>query len=165
MVRQKAELSACPHCIQRAPISTGRDELDLQTGIFTYYRITKNPDRTLHQTARSGNLLLRDTFAATHGSTAEHKTVPAVLLPSREPRQADRSASADCSRPGAESLVPDDELAAIWRSQLVSDSRITGHGSPVLDVATVRRTWIAISVAGIPAADATDCPSAWSNWR
>jgi hypothetical protein len=139
------------------------DELDLQTGIFTYYGDNKKPGQDLHQTARSGNLLLRDTFAATHGSTAERKTVPPFFLferaaPGRSVRFRGLLA------PGAESLVPDDELAAIWRS--TAGQRFQNYRArfTVLDVATVRRTWISDIVAGIPAADATDCPSAWSNW-
>ena len=56
------------------------DNLDPQTGVFTYYGDNREPGRDLHDTARDGNLLLRTTFEAAHGSPAERSVVPPFLL-------------------------------------------------------------------------------------
>jgi Restriction endonuclease AspBHI N-terminal len=42
------------------------DELDRETGVFTYYGDNKKPGRALHATPRNGNELLRRIFAAAH---------------------------------------------------------------------------------------------------
>ncbi|MEU2165780.1 hypothetical protein [Streptomyces sp. NPDC019208] len=47
------------------------DHLDVQSGTFTYYGDTRILGRGLHDTPRAGNVLLRDAFAASHGSAAE----------------------------------------------------------------------------------------------
>src|SRR4051794_4352265 len=56
------------------------DNLDPQTGIFTYYGDNRESGRDLHDTARDGNLLLRNTFEAAHGTTTDRATVPPFFL-------------------------------------------------------------------------------------
>jgi Restriction endonuclease AspBHI N-terminal/Restriction endonuclease len=139
------------------------DELDLQTGIFTYYGDNKKPGQDLHQTSRSGNLLLKETFAATHGSPDDRMRVaPFFLFERAGPGRSVRFRG--LLAPGAESLVPDDELAAIWRSKAGQRFQNYRARFTVLDVAAVRRTWISDILAGTPAAEALDCPSAWREW-
>ena len=42
------------------------DDLDPETGVFTYYGDNKKPGRELHDTPRYGNVLLRNMFEALH---------------------------------------------------------------------------------------------------
>ena len=46
------------------------DALDPQTGLFTYYGDNRRPGHDLHDTQRSGNVLLRDCYAWSHESAA-----------------------------------------------------------------------------------------------
>lgn len=52
------------------------DELDVQTGRFTYYGDKKKPGHELHKTSRRGNQLLRDVFEAAHGATHDRAGAP-----------------------------------------------------------------------------------------
>ncbi len=57
------------------------DHLDMQTGTFTYSGDNRTPGRDLHDTPRAGNALLRDAFAASHGTAADRAAaVPPFLL-------------------------------------------------------------------------------------
>jgi len=54
------------------------DNLDPETGVFTYYGDNKKPGRELHDTPRYGNVLLRNMFDALHCGRRE--LVPPVLI-------------------------------------------------------------------------------------
>ncbi|MBV8502118.1 MAG: M2 family metallopeptidase [Paucibacter sp.] len=44
------------------------DEIDRETGIFTYYGDNKKPGRALHETPRNGNKILKQLFDMAHGT-------------------------------------------------------------------------------------------------
>jgi hypothetical protein len=74
------------------------DNLDPQTGVFTYYGDNREPGRDLHDTARDGNLLLRNTLrgCAWHACRALHG---AAVLPFREGNAGPRRAVPGPARP------------------------------------------------------------------
>jgi Restriction endonuclease AspBHI N-terminal len=91
-----------------------RDNLDPETGVFTYYGDNRKPGRDLHGTR--GNQLLRTTFEGAHGDAADRATVPPFLLFEKAaPGRAVRFRG--LLAPGAETLGADDDLNAIWRSK------------------------------------------------
>ncbi|MBF6174436.1 restriction endonuclease [Nocardia blacklockiae] len=140
------------------------DELDLQTGIFTYYGDNREPGRPdLHRTQRKGNLLLRDTFAAAHGTEAERAQVPPFLL--FEKAAPGRSARfRGLLAPGAEVLTADDDLVAIWRSK--SGQRFQNYRAKftVLNTGKIERAWIDDLAAGISPVKSAHCPESWRAW-
>jgi hypothetical protein len=56
------------------------DVLDPQIGMFTYYGDNRRPGHDLHDTRRSGNVLLRDCFDWSHESAETRRSVPPFLL-------------------------------------------------------------------------------------
>jgi len=138
------------------------DALDVQTGVLTYYGDNRTPGRDLHDTHRGGNLLLREVFAAAHGTSADRQKVPPFLLFEKAaPGRAVRFRG--LLAPGASTLSADDELAAIWRSR--EGQRFQNYRArfTVLDVPTVPRSWLRSVLAGEPTT--TDqCPAAWKDW-
>lgn len=138
------------------------DALDVQTGVLTYYGDNRTPGRDLHDTQRSGNLLLRDVFTAAHGTAADRQKVPPFLLFEKAaPGRAVRFRG--LLAPGASTLSSDDELAAIWRSR--EGHRFQNYRArfTVLDVPSVPRAWLRAVLAGAPTTT-SDCPPAWKNW-
>ena len=138
------------------------DLLDPQTGIFTYYGDNRKPGDELHGTKRQGNSLLRDVFQLVHGSAADRVQVPPFLLFEKAfPRRTVRFRG--LLAPGAETLSPDDELAAIWRSK--SGLRFQNYRArfTVLDTQIVPRSWINALIAGRPSTDGP-CPPVWREW-
>jgi hypothetical protein len=137
------------------------DALDEKTGLFTYYGDNRSPGRLLHETSRSGNIILRDTFAAAHADEVARQQV----LPCYSQKLTPEAATS-CSRgplaPGADTLAADDDLQAIWRStggQRFQNYRVA---FTVLDTPVVSRPWIDQVLAGHPLGDL--CPPAWAEW-
>ena len=139
------------------------DNLDPQTGVFTYYGDNREPGRDLHDTARDGNLLLRNSFEAAHANADERSTVPPFFLFEKAtPGRAVRFRG--LLAPGAETLSADDDLNAVWRSKHGRRFQNYRARFSVLNVAEVTRQWIDDLVAGIPPVESHACPSAWREW-
>ncbi|QLY34388.1 restriction endonuclease [Nocardia huaxiensis] len=140
------------------------DVLDPQTGIFTYYGDNRKPGQPdLHDTPRSGNLLLRNAFEATHATEAERAKVPPFLL--FEKAAPGRSAQfRGLLAPGAEVLSTDDDLVAIWRSK--SGQRFQNYRAKftVLNTGKVERAWIDDLANGVPPVKSVHCPESWKAW-
>ncbi|HZX02252.1 restriction endonuclease [Kribbella sp.] len=138
------------------------DVLDTRTGVFTYFGDNRHPGRELHQTQRGGNLLLREAFALSHGSSDDRRKVPPFLLfhkaiPGRS------VAFNGLLVPGAASLTSDEDLVAIWRSTRGQRFQNYRAQFTVLDVGRVPRAWIADVLAG-RGYESEHCPAAWRAW-
>lgn len=107
------------------------DHLDVETGTFTYYGDNRRPGQGLHGTPRAGNVLLRDVFAASHGTAADRAKVPPFFLFEKAGATGRSVLFRGLLAPGGPTLTSDDELAAIWRATAsTSASRTTGLTSP-----------------------------------
>lgn len=138
------------------------DHLDPETGIFTYYGDNRRSGSDLHHTKRSGNLLLRDVFEATHGLPEERAVVPPFLCfekatPGRSVRFRGLLA------PGTETMTSDEDLSAIWRH--TKGARFQNYRATftVLDVGIVQRRWLSSVLAGEPTTG-PGCPEPWREW-
>lgn len=138
------------------------DALDEKTGLFTYYGDNRLPGGRLHETPRSGNLILRDAFAATHGDHNSRRGVPPFLLFAKASPKGRNVIFRGLLAPGAATLAADDDLQAIWRS--TSGQRFQNYRAAftVLNTPVVDRAWIDQILAGQPLGDA--CPPAWAEW-
>ncbi|MCF8011352.1 MAG: hypothetical protein K9L17_10660 [Clostridiales bacterium] len=79
------------------------DDLDLETGVFTYYGDNKQPGYNLHK--KKGNRLLKYTFNLLHSSQVDRKKIPPFFIFTKEPQGRDvifRGLAA----PGAEGCPP-----------------------------------------------------------
>lgn len=138
------------------------DSLDEKTGLFTYYGDNRSPGGLLHETPRSGNMILRDTFAATHTDKNARRRVPPFLLFAKAGPKGRNVVFRGLLAPGAATMAADDDLQAIWRStggQRFQNYRAT---FTVLNTPVVDRAWIDQVLGGEPLADA--CPAAWAEW-
>ncbi|MFJ5684883.1 restriction endonuclease [Streptomyces sp. NPDC093099] len=140
------------------------DHLDMQTGTFTYYGDNKKPGQDLHSTPRSGNALLRDAFAASHGTTAERAVGVRPFFLFEKAGTSGRSVRfRGLLAPGGPSMTSDDELSAIWRA--TAGHRFQNYRSQftVLDHATIPRTWIQHLLTGGDPLEG-GCPDVWRTW-
>ncbi|GAA4616584.1 restriction endonuclease [Actinoallomurus liliacearum] len=138
------------------------DYLDLQTGTFTYFGDNRTPGRELHDTPRSGNLLLRDVFTAAHGSTAGRAKVPPFLLFEKVGQGRDVRFRGMLA-PGGPALTADDELAAVWRA--ADGRRFQNYRArfTVLNEEKISRSWLThVLVGGDPLI--SGCPETWKAW-
>jgi len=137
------------------------DNLDRETGRFTYFGDNKTPGRELHDTARGGNNILRWTFECIHATPPRRNLVPPFLVFSKGP--AGREVKfVGLAVPGAREITPRDDLVAVWKT--LGSHRFQNYRATftVLDVPIVRRAWIDALLAGNPFGEG--CPVAWRQW-
>jgi hypothetical protein len=138
------------------------DELDPETGIFTYYGDNKKPGRDLHDTGRDGNLILKTIFENSRSEAEGRSRVPPIFIfssigVSRDVRFLGLAV------PGASDLDASEELIAIWRS--VRGERFQNYRArfTVLDAPRMSRAWIDSIISGAP--DHSLAPETWKDWR
>lgn len=138
------------------------DDLDPETGIFTYYGDNKKPGRLLHETGRDGNLILKTIFEGSRSGEEGRSSVPPTFLFARAGVGRDVR-FLGMAVPGASDLDASEELVAIWRS--VKGQRFQNYRArfTVLDAAHIPRAWIDSIIGGRP--DHSLAPHAWISWR
>jgi len=137
------------------------DGLDLETGVFTYFGDNKTPGCQLLETKRRGNRLLDRLFAIAHGSAADRRQTPPILVFGSTGFYRDVR-FLGLAVPGAETLTSNEDLVAIWRSS--EGKRFQNYRATftILDAPTISRAWLNEAKAGdlhTPAA-----PTAWRSW-
>ena len=136
------------------------DDLDHETGIFTYCGDNKKPGRQIHGTPRYGNVLLRDMFDALHSGRRDF--VPPVLIFARAGKYRDMTFKG-LAVPGVAGLSPLDDLVAVWKTMKGNRFQnyqakftvldVPGLSRNVLDALKENRDWLAAA------------PMAWREWR
>jgi len=137
------------------------DDIDRETGIFTYFGDNKEPGHELHSTKRYGNKLLQYMFEKAHGPKEARAQTPPVFVfaGTRSWRDVEFLGLAV---PGAEKLGPASDLVALWK--LRDEKRFQNYQAKftILDAGVVTRAWIDDIKRGDPLS--ANCPSAWRLW-
>lgn len=136
------------------------DELDQETGIFTYYGDNKKPGRELHDTPRYGNLLLRNMFDALHSGKRDE--IPPVLVFASAGRYRDMIFKG-FAVPGVAGLSPLDDLVAVWKTTQRKRFQNYKAKFTILDIQNLSRSWL----NGLQANGdcLKDAPQVWQEWR
>ena len=137
------------------------DNLDRQSGTFTYFGDNKSPGNELHKTKRFGNLLLRDLFDRLHRSGARAE-VPPVLIFANVYRSWRDVQFLGLAVPGVENLDPNSDLVAVWRSK--DGQRFQNYQSKftMLNEGVISRQWLKEVSAGNSLG--INAPPSWRRW-
>jgi hypothetical protein len=137
------------------------DNLDKETGIFTYYGDNRKPGYELHSTPRFGNSMLRDMFDKAHGKRADRARVPPVFVFSNIGTFRDVE-FLGLAVPGAESLDSNSDLVALWKMK--NGRRFQNYQAKftMLDCPVISKSWIEDIKAGNPLSE--NCPAVWRAW-
>jgi hypothetical protein len=138
------------------------DVVDRESGTFTYYGDNKKPGRSLHETPRFGNEILRRLFTMAQGGKEERRKMPPILV----------FASAGSYRdmvfvglvvPGTTDLRASEDLVAVWKVD--HNRRFQNYRArfTILDAPVVSKAWIA-ELAGSRTATSASAPAAWRSW-
>lgn len=135
------------------------DELDPETGIFTYFGDNKIPGLDLHGTERFGNVLLRNVFNAIH--TGGRSAVPPILVFSNAEKFRDKIFRG-LAVPGAPGLSHQEDLVAIWK--ILGTDRFLNYRAKftILDVPCINRKWIDDIRNG--EGSRANAPEPWLSW-
>lgn len=114
------------------------DNLDRETGIYTYYGDNKTPGRDLHDTKKGGNTYLRSWFDSLHMGHRER--IPPLFLFEKVSGRNMRYLG--LAVPGSESLEQTEDLVALWKTK--DEQRFQNYRAKltILDVPVVHRGWI-----------------------
>ncbi|AUG55276.1 restriction endonuclease [Thalassospira marina] len=136
------------------------DDLDHETGVFTYFGDNKKPGREIHETPRYGNILLRNMFEALH--SGERQLIPPIFVFSKAAEYRDMVFKG-LVVPGVDGLSSMDDLVAVWKT--TKNQRFQNYQAKftVLDVPTITRKWIN-SLRANHNLEA-EAPQAWIDWR
>jgi hypothetical protein len=138
------------------------DELDVESGVFTYFGDNKNPGASLHETARGGNELLRFAFECLHREPPRRDRVPPFFVFRKASARGRDVHFLGLAVPGASDVEPMSDLVAIWRTQQGKRFQNYRATFTLLDVASISRDWIDELVEGNPLGPT--CPTAFRDW-
>jgi hypothetical protein len=137
------------------------DELDRETGVFTYFGDNKHPGRLLHETPRGGNEILKRVFEDAHESAESRMRVPPIFVFLNTGNWRD-VVFLGLAVPGSADIRPSEDLVAVWKNS--GGNRFQNYRArfTVLDVAVVTRNWIDDILACNPHSE--NAPAAWNTW-
>lgn len=138
------------------------DDLDKQSGIFTYFGDNRQAGEDLHKTKRFGNLILRDMFGRRHGAPEARGQIPPVFVFANLKKSWRDVQFLGIAVPGAEGLTSNDDLVAVWKERQGSRFQNYRAKFTILDVGTVSRGWIEDIQLGNPLSER--CPESWRLW-
>lgn len=136
------------------------DNIDAQTGIFTYYGDNKSPGHELHATPRKGNELLRTCFGFL-GSATGRLNIPPFFIFTKGTHGRD-VIFRGLAVPGSPSLSPTENLVAVWKTK--AGERFQNYRAyfTILAVPKIARNWITDILNNQPLSQ--NCPDAWNRW-
>jgi hypothetical protein len=137
------------------------DALDTESGTFTYFGDNKHPGRSLHETPRNGNQILKRVFELAHSDREGRKKVPPILVFSKSGQGRD-VVFLGLAVPGSPGLRPSEDLVALWKSSQGRRFQNYRAQFTVLDVAVISRTWIMDILNGTPHSE--NAPRVWEEW-
>ncbi|MCU1720223.1 restriction endonuclease [Pseudomonas sp. 5P_5.1_Bac1] len=138
------------------------DDLDLSTGVFTYYGDNKQPGRRLNETNRYGNNLLELVFQHLHAG--ERQNIPPILVFTKAGTYRDVMFRG-LAVPGAIGTGQNDDLVAVWH--MTNGQRFQNYRATftILDLPLVPRAWLRdIIHEGIAGSDSSHAPAGWKKW-
>lgn len=137
------------------------DNLDKETGIYTYYGDNKHPGKDLHDTKRAGNSLLKKIFELAHGGPLKRQFVPPILVFANAGSYRD-VIFLGLAVPGAQGLDQNSDLVALWKMK--DGKRFQNYQAKftILNTGPISRAWLDEARSGKP--HSTKCPKAWELW-
>ena len=116
------------------------DQIDYERGRFVYYGDNKTPGHELHDTAKKGNLILKNAFDRLHLN--ERELIPPFFVFSKVAGAGRSVVFRGIAVPGARDASQTEDLTAIWKTskgQRFQNYRAT---FTILDIPVISRNWI-----------------------
>lgn len=135
------------------------DEINYNTGVFTYYGDNRKAGRRLHDTPKKGNLLLEEVFNLLH--LGKREPIPPFFIFEKGKKGRD-IIFRGLAVPGNDRLAEHEDLVAIWKTK--GTNRFQNYKAifTILDVSVVPRLWINDLLKGNR--HSRYCPPAYKKW-
>jgi Restriction endonuclease AspBHI N-terminal len=158
------DIEACAFCVLVTNFGETEwpDELDRESGLFTYYGDNRRPG-PIHDTPVGGNRLLRRVFADLH--TGQRAAIPPFLVFEKYKTPGETHMRfLGLAAPGAQGMSAIDDLVAVWR--VAGTTRFQNYKArfTILREETIPREWLAEMVNGTPPVGSAMSPKSWKRW-
>ena len=137
------------------------DNVDTESGVFTYFGDNKTPGQELHETPRRGNLLLKNIFSYLHSIPPQREKTPPILVFRNTGIYRD-VVFLGLAVPGVEGISGASDLVAVWKTK--NGKRFQNYRAmfTILNVPTISYAWLDDVKNG--KALSTNCPLPWLKW-
>lgn len=159
------DIESCAFCVLITNLGETEwpDELNLETGLFTYYGDNRIPGNSIESTPIGGNRFLQGLFKKIH--TQSRKSVqPILCFEVVKNNKKSFMKFLGLAAPGAQGLSSVDDLVAVWKikdSQRFQNYRAT---FTILKEEKVSKLWLEDIVDGISSVNSIHCPQTWKYW-
>ncbi|WP_019671201.1 restriction endonuclease [Eudoraea adriatica] len=141
------------------------DKIDNETGVFQYYGDNKTPGHELHDTAKNGNIILKNLFESLHSHDKPRENIPPIFIFKKYPtKSSTRSVQfKGLCVPGTTNKNQLEDLVAIWKTS--NDLRFQNYSAffTILNISKVSRSWLNDLNSGITSSK--DAPIAFVKWK
>lgn len=139
------------------------DNLDLETGQFTYYGDNRVPGAVIDFTPVGGNRLLQTTFSNLHTQSRE-LIKPFLCFESIKRDGKSYMKFLGLAAPGEQGVSSLEDLVAVWK--IKGQQRFQNYRSifTIFNEEAISRFWLDDMVAGVRPIDSANCPKSWTYW-
>jgi len=139
------------------------DDLDLETGVFTYFGDNRSPGTILDETTIGGNKLLQTTFSHLH-TQSRNLVKPFLCFESLKISGKSYMKFLGLAAPGAQGVSSTEDLVAVWKVK--GNDRFQNYKSifTILNEDEVSKSWLEDLVSGVTSTDSIYCPKSWLAW-
>jgi Restriction endonuclease AspBHI N-terminal/Restriction endonuclease len=162
---KSTEIINCAFCVLVTNLGEHEwpDQLDSESGLFTYYGDNRKPGTALDDTQVGGNKFLQKIFSNLHLQQRRH-VQPILCFEVVKSDNKTFMKFLGLAVPGAQGLSAVDDLVAVWK--LSEDQRFQNYRSifTILQEEIISKNWLEDLVSGLSPIDSKFCPSSWKHW-
>ena len=139
------------------------DEINLETGIFTYYGDNRVPGSAIDATPVGGNKLLQVTYENLHTSSRD-LIKPFLCFEAVKTKEGSYMKFLGLAAPGGQGISSVDDLVAVWK--IKDKKRFQNYRSifTILNEGEISKLWLEDLVNGIKPHESKYVPTSWSYW-
>lgn len=159
------DIEKCAFCVLITNFGESEwpDEINLETGLFTYYGDNRAPGNSIEATPVGGNRLLQSLFHKLH-SQQRNLVQPILCFEVVKTNMRSYMRFIGLAVPGAQGLSSTDDLVAVWK--INESQRFQNYRAifTILKEELVTKAWLDDLVNGINPSESVHCPESWSYW-
>lgn len=139
------------------------DQINLETGIFTYYGDNRVPGAAIDSTPVGGNKLLQLTYENLH-SNSRDLINPFICFEAVKTMEGSYMKFLGIAAPGGQGISSVDDLVAVWK--IKDKKRFQNYRAifTILNEGEISKLWLEDLVDGVKPHKSKYAPASWSYW-
>lgn len=162
---KNTDIENCAFCVLITNLGETEwpDEINLETGLFTYYGDNRAPGNSIESTPVGGNRLLQSVFHKLHSQNRE-LVPPLLCFEVVKNNMKSYMRFLGLAAPGAQGLSSVDDLVAVWKIKAAQRFQNYRAIFTIFKEETLSKAWLEDIVDGVNPSDSMHCPDSWSYW-